>query len=174
MEENKRCTISSAILGFYSNDFVPSIDITVPRDSTNLCRTISKAWRASFSTMHKRTEKLVHDSQIVVADDIGLSSVIKAIKNIQVVPAMKVMLHKIINNALYIGKAAHDYLVKCKYSNDGTDVEVMSPNCLYSAYAFQRDVVPKHRKIQVVQEATYDWILWNSPVVHLYNILAAG
>ena len=83
--------------------------------------------------MHKNTEKFVHDSQVVVIDDTGLSSIIKAIKNLQVVPAMKVMLHEIVNNALYIGKVAHDYLVKCKYSNDGTDVEVMSPICLYSA-----------------------------------------
>ena len=162
--------LAGAILGSYSNEFVPSLDITVPKDSTNLFRTISKAWRSSFSTMHKNTEKFVHDSQIVVTDDTGLSSMIKAINSLQVAPAMKVMLHKIVNNALYIGKVAHDYLVKCKYSNDGTDVEVMSPNCPYSAYTFQRDFVPKHRKIQVVQEATYDWILWNSRVArHLWR-----
>ena len=46
----------------------------------------------------------------------------------------------------------------------------MSPICLYSAYAFQRNFVPKHRKIQIVQEATYDWILWDSPVArHLWR-----
>ena len=83
---------------------------------------------------------------------------------------MKVMLHKIVNNALYIGKAARDYLEKCNYSNNGTEVEVMSPICLYRAYAFRRNFVPKHRKIQIVQEATYDWILWDSSVArHLWR-----
>ena len=74
------------------------------------------------------------------------------------------MLHKTINNALYVGKVAHDYLVKCTYSKEGDDVQLMSPTCLYSAYIFSRDFIPKHSKLQVVQEATHDWILWNSPV----------
>ena len=56
--------LGGAIVGYYTNNFVPSIDIASSRDATNLFCTISKAWRSSFSTLHKRTEKFIHDSTI--------------------------------------------------------------------------------------------------------------
>ena len=64
--------------------------------------------------MHADTAKFVRESQLATSEEVGLSKIMKVIKNLQVMPTIKVMLHKIINNALYVGKVAHDYQVRCK------------------------------------------------------------
>ena len=64
----------------------------------------------------------------------------KVIKNLQVMPTIKVMLHKVVNNALYIGKVAHDYQIRCKgVQSDNSDI-LMSDKCLYSAHTFEQGV----------------------------------
>ena len=59
--------LGGAIVGYYTNNFVPSIDIASSRDDTTLFRTISKAWRSSLSTLHEHTEKFIHDSRMLNA-----------------------------------------------------------------------------------------------------------
>ena len=85
-------------------------------------------------------------------------------------PTIKVMLHKIINNALYVGKVAHDYQIRCKsVQSDNSDI-LMSDKCLYAAHTFEQGSVPKHNKPVTMQKANYEWILWNSPVPqHLWR-----
>ena len=41
--------LAGAIVGSYSNSFVPSIDLSLNNSKKQHFRTISKAWRASFS-----------------------------------------------------------------------------------------------------------------------------
>ena len=98
-----------------------------------------------------------------MAGEVGLSKIMKVIKNLQVMPAIKVMLHEIVNNAQYVGKVAHDYQVRCKsVKSDKSDI-LMSDKCLYSAHTFEQGYVPKHNTPVSMQEANYEWILWNSP-----------
>ena len=84
-----------------------------------MCETFSqihggiRRWRRDPSSQ-KSARTFVADSRMVNIESIGLSLIIRAIKNLQIVPYMKMMPHKIINNALHVGKVAHDYLVKCK------------------------------------------------------------
>ena len=88
--------LAGAIVGSYSNSFMPSIDLSLHNSKKEHFHTISKAWRASFSTMHADTAKFVRESQLATSKEIGLSKIMKVIKNLQVMPTIKVMLHKTI------------------------------------------------------------------------------
>ena len=94
--------LAGAIVGSYSNSFMPSIDLSLNNSKKEHFRTTPKAWRASFSTMHADTAKFVRESQLATSEEVGLSTIMKVIKTLQVIPTVKVMLHKVVNTALYI------------------------------------------------------------------------
>ena len=76
---------------------------------------------------------------------------------------MRVMLHKIVNNALYMGVAAHDYQTHKKSVDHNSDI-LMSPVCIYSDHIFSQYFIPHHHIPNPMVPATYTWILWESPI----------
>ena len=61
--------------------------------------------------MHPDTMKFVNESGLQYNVEKGVSELTKTIRNLRVLPSLKVMLHKIINTALYVGEIAHNYQV---------------------------------------------------------------
>ena len=75
------------------------------------------------------------------------------------------MLHKIINNALYAGKVAHDYQIQKKGITPGSKV-LISDTCIYCEYRFSDDYIPKFAKNTTTHTTTYQWIL----LTYLLNV----
>ena len=103
------------------------------------------------------------ESQLDSNQDEELIKITTVIKKLQVIPTMKVMLHKIINNALYAGKVAHDYQIQKKGITPGSKV-LISDICIYCEYRFSDDYIPKFAKNTTTHTTTYQWILWDSPI----------
>ena len=76
---------------------------------------------------------------------------------------MRVMLHRIINNALYMGVVAHDYQVHKKSVQPNSDI-LVSPICIYSDYTFSQHFIPRYHTLNPITHATYSWALWESPI----------
>ena len=53
-----------------------------------------------------------------------LKPLIKAVSRLQIPPVMRVMIYKLINNALYIGVTAHDYQIHKKGVQLNSDILV--------------------------------------------------
>ena len=78
---------------------------------------------------------------------------------------MRVTLHKLINNALYMGAAAHDYPIQKKGVQPNADI-LVSPVCIYSDYTFSQHYmyIPYHHIPDPIVPATYTWLLWESSI----------
>ena len=99
---------AGAIIGSYIHDLAPGLsDEKLMNKSTY--RTISREWRASFSTLHTKTKAFIEESKIDTSEEVGLSILMRTIRNLFVPPQMKVMIHKLINKALYMGEVANKY-----------------------------------------------------------------
>ena len=76
--------------------------------------------------------------------------------------------HILINKALYMGAVANKYqrLIK-QVPVDSNILTCISSVCLFSTYRFGQGYTPKYHKLYFTPEeavATYDWVLWKSPV----------
>ena len=76
---------------------------------------------------------------------------------------MRVMVHKLVNNALYMGLPAHEYQVHMKGVQPNSDI-LTSSVCIYSDYTFSQHYIPRHHIPDPIIPATYSWILWESPI----------
>ena len=68
-----------------------------------------------------------------------------------------------INNGLYIGNRAHRYLVDCKHL-DPNGQKTVPKYCIFQQHNFDQSYKPKYPKITNDTIATYEHILWDSPV----------
>ena len=149
-----------AIPGSYFYSKLPKLKLTSSGNATY--RVLSKHWRSSFSVLHPRTQQFLVDSNHN-QDGNELKQLVRAISNLQLPPSMRVMLHKIVNNALYMGVAAHDYQTHKKSVDHNSDI-LMSPVCIYSDHIFSQYFIPHHHIPNPMVPATYTWILWESPI----------
>ena len=85
--------------------------------------------------MHPRTQQFIDDSKHNAQGDDVLKPFIKTVNKLQIRPSMRVMLHKLNNNALYMGVVAHDYQIHKKSVQHNSDI-LVSPICIYSDYTF--------------------------------------
>ena len=79
---------------------------------------------------------------------------------------MKVMIHKLINKALYMGQVANKYQRLIKHVPTDSNI-LTSSMCLFSTYRFSQGYTPKYHKLYFTPEeaiATYEWVLWKSQV----------
>ena len=88
---------AGAIVGSYTSILAPTLNLNQPTGHKERYKIISKTWRASFSTLHPDTNRFLIESQLDSNQGEELSKITTAIKKLQVIPTMKVMLHKIIN-----------------------------------------------------------------------------
>ena len=156
---------AGAIIGSYTSTLAPTLNLNQPTRHKEKYKVISKAWRASLSTLHPDTNRFLVESQLDSNQDEELIKITTAIKKLQVIPTMKVMLHKIINNALYAGKIARDYQIQKKGITPGSKVLIHN-TCIYCEYRFSDGYIPKLVKNTTTHITTYQWILWDSPVAH--------
>ena len=126
---------AGAIIGSYTSILSPTLNLNQSTGHKEKYKIISKAWRASFSTLHPDTNRFLVESQLDSNQDEELIKITTTIKKLQIIPTMKVMLHKIINNALYAGKVAHDYQIQKKGITPGSKV-LISDTCIYCEYRF--------------------------------------
>ena len=81
------------------------------------------------------------------------------------------MIHKIVNQALYVGLNASTYQLQISKVKDPEIL--VSPVCIYSTYEFSGNFAPKHPKQHFTPDqavATYEWVLWDSQLAqHIWN-----
>ena len=130
---NDGLTFAGAIPGTYFSPLSPKVKLTSSGNST--FRTLSKVWRHSSATIHPRPQQFINDSGPSAHGGQPLKPLIKAVSKLQIPPTMRVMIHKLINNALYMGIIAHDYQVHKKGVQLNSDI-LVSPVCIYSDYTF--------------------------------------
>ena len=152
---------AGAIPGTYFFSPSPKLKLTSSGNAT--FRTLSKQRRHSSSTIHPRTRQFVDDSGPSAQGDHALKSLTKAVSKLQLPPSMRVMIHKLINNALYMGITAHDYQVHKKGVPLNADI-LVSPVCIYSNHTFSPHFIPRHHTPNPIIPSTYTWILWESPI----------
>ena len=102
---------AGALVGSYYSPLLP-IDNTKQVYDKSAYKTISKKWRASHSTLHNTTKQFMNEAGIDASDDMGLSKLMKTVRELFVNPRMKVMIHQIVNNALYVGIIANTYQLR--------------------------------------------------------------
>ena len=102
---------AGAIPGSYFYSKLPKLKLTSVGNATY--RVLSKHWRSSFSVLHHRTQQFFVESGHN-QDGNELRQLAKAISKLQLPPPMRVMLHRIVNNALYMSVVAHEYQVHMK------------------------------------------------------------
>ena len=103
------------------------------------------------------------EARIDTSDDIGLSKLMKTVRELFVRPEMKVMIHKIVNRALYVGMIANTYQREIKKVK--SPEVLVSPVCIYRTYEFSNNFTPKYHKLYFTPEqatTTYEWVLWDN------------
>ena len=113
---------AGAIPGTYFYSQLPKLKLVTPGNV--IFRTLAKQWRLSSSTIHPKTQQFIDDSGPSAQGNHALKHLIKAISKLQLPPSMRVMLHKLINNALYMGVVAHDYQIHKKGVQPNADILV--------------------------------------------------
>jgi len=91
---------AGAVIGCYTHPLAHKIEN--PHTEKGIYPQLAKLWRSSLSTIHPDTMKFVNGSGVQYDAEKGISELTKTIRNLRVLPSLKVMLHKIINYALYI------------------------------------------------------------------------
>ena len=152
---------AGAIPGTYFHSQFPKMKLNTAGNAT--FKALSKQWRLSSSTIHPRTQQFINDSGLNAHGSQALKPLIKVASKLQVPPPMRVMLHRLINNALYMGVVAHDYQIQKKGVQPNADI-LVSPVCIYSDYTFSQHYIPRHHIPNIIVPATYSWILWDSPI----------
>ena len=110
-----------------------------------------------------RTQQFIDDSGPNAQGDQSRKPLIKAVSKLQLPPVMRVLIYKLINNALYMGLTAYDHQVHKKGVQPNSDI-LVSPVCIYSDYTFSPHFIPRHHIPNPIAPATYAWILWESPI----------
>ena len=152
---------AGAIPGAYFSTLLPKLKLTTSGNAT--FRTLSKHWRQASAIIHPKTKKFIDESGPDVQGDHALKSLIKTVGKLQIPPPMRVMIHKLINNALYMGIIAHNYQLHIK-GVQLNSVILVSPICIYSDYTFSPHFIPRHHISDPIRPSTYNWILWDSPI----------
>ena len=129
--KSKKLPYAGALMGYYYSSLVP-IDNTKQVYEKSAYKAISKKWRASHSTLHDTTKQFINEARIDTSDDIGLSKLMKTVRELLVSPEMKVMIHKIVNQALYVGLNANTYQLQIKKVKDPEIL--VPPVCIYRTY----------------------------------------
>ena len=158
---NDGLPFAEAIPGTYFPPLSPKVKLSSSGNST--FKTLSKLWRHLSDTIHPRTQQFINDSRPSARGGQPLKALIKIVSKLQVPPTMRVMIHKLINNAVYMGIVAHDYQVHKKGVQLNSDI-LVSPVCIYSDYTFSPHFIPRHHISNPIIPATYTWILRDSPI----------
>ena len=123
---------AGAIIGSYTHPLAHKVENK--HSEKGIYPQLAKLWRSSLSTMHPDTMKFVNESGLQYDVEKGVSELTKTIRNLRVLPSLKVMLHKIINTALYVGEIAHNYQVTKKNVSPNDTERIVSHTCIYSSH----------------------------------------
>ena len=156
---------AGAIIGSYTHPLAHKVENK--HSEKGIYPQLAKLWRSSLSTMHPDTMKFVNESGLQYDVEKGVSELTKTIRNLRVLPSLKVMLHKIINTALYVGEIAHNYQVTKKNVSPNDTERIVSHTCIYSSHTYDPNYVPSWHKGVSNNSATYQWVLWDSPIAKL-------
>ena len=130
-------------------------------DLGNTYKQVSKQWRLSTNERHH------HIAQFALTvfnnSEHDLSPMMKTLKHVPCEPKKVEVMWKLINNGLYIGHRAHRYQVDCKHQNpDGH--KTVPKYCIFQQHKFDQGYRPKYPKVTNDTIASYEHILWDSPV----------
>ena len=122
---------------------------------------VSKQWRISNNKRHDHISQF--SLKIFDKNDYDLSPMMKMLKHVPCDPKTVEVMWKTINNGLYIGTRAHNYLVDTKNQHPNGEKNVPR-HCIFLQHTFDPTYVyrPRHPKPIKDTIATYEYVVWDS------------
>jgi len=93
-----------------------------------------------------------------------LTKVMKILKHVPLILDIDLVIQKIINLSIYMGRVANQYLMSNKGKNEEAAEKIVPEYCLYTAYTFHWAYEPQNPKPHAKVILDYDYAFWGSPL----------